>query len=56
MPTSARAYEPRVDDALVAAVRPLASALQRLHPTRVDGVEKLPAGPALLVGNHGLLG
>lgn len=27
-----------------------------MHPVRLDGIEHLPQGPALLVGNHGLLG
>jgi len=37
-------------------VRPLVRALSLLHPVRVEGVENLPSGPALLVGNHGMLG
>lgn len=46
----------RVDARVVSALRPLARAVSLVHPVRIDGVEKLPAGPALLVGNHGLLG
>ncbi|MDB4945827.1 MAG: uncharacterized protein JWP97_5361 [Labilithrix sp.] len=38
------------------AVRPLVRALSVLHPVTVDGLKNVPTGPALLVGNHGLLG
>lgn len=31
-------------------------ALSKLHPVRVEGVENVPRGAALLVGNHGVLG
>jgi 1-acyl-sn-glycerol-3-phosphate acyltransferase len=31
-------------------------ALSRLHDVTVDGLRHLPSGPALLVGNHGMLG
>lgn len=41
---------------LVRAVRPFVRALSLLHPVTVDGLRHLPAGPALLVGNHGMLG
>ena len=34
----------------------LASAMVRYHGATLDGAHHLPAGPALLVGNHGLLG
>lgn len=40
----------------ISAVRPLVHALERLHPTRVQGAENIPRGAALLVGNHGVLG
>lgn len=30
--------------------------VERYHPAHFEGVENIPAGPALLVGNHGLLG
>lgn len=46
----------RVDARVVAALRPLARIVSKLHPVRMDGLEHLPTGPALLVGNHGLLG
>ena len=37
-------------------MKPLARAVRVLHRSRMDGVEHLPRGAALLVGNHGLLG
>lgn len=37
-------------------MRPLARLVSRLHPVRLEGTEHLPDGPAVLVGNHGLLG
>jgi len=46
----------RIDLRVVAALRQLARVVAVVHPVRLDGVEHLPAGPALLVGNHGLLG
>lgn len=52
----AREWDARPHPLLVRAVRPLVRALELAHPIRVDGVENLPRGPALLVGNHGLLG
>lgn len=42
--------------ALIRAVRPLVRALSLLHPVTMDGMKHLPSGPALLVGNHGMLG
>jgi 1-acyl-sn-glycerol-3-phosphate acyltransferase len=42
---------------LVQAVKPLLRALASFHPVRIEGASNVPArGPALLVGNHGLLG
>lgn len=41
---------------LVRAVRPFVHALSRLHAVAVDGITNIPRGPALLVGNHGMLG
>ena len=41
---------------LVSAVRPLVRVMSMLHSVSVDGVNHLPSGPALLVGNHGMLG
>jgi 1-acyl-sn-glycerol-3-phosphate acyltransferase len=46
----------RPHPALVRAVRPFVRALSRLHDVSVDGLRHLPSGPALLVGNHGMLG
>lgn len=45
-----------MDPRLIALVRPLVKALHLVHTPRFEGVENLPEGPALLVGNHGLLG
>lgn len=45
-----------MDDRVVAIVRPLLRVLHALHAPRFGGLEHLPRGPALLVGNHGLLG
>ena len=45
-----------MDARVVAALRPLARLVARHHPVRLEGTEHLPDGPALLVGNHGLLG
>jgi 1-acyl-sn-glycerol-3-phosphate acyltransferase len=42
----------RVTDTVGACVR----VLRRYHPITLEGVENLPPGPCLLVGNHGLLG
>lgn len=52
----AERFRDRVDMRVVELVRPAVRALNALHPTRVEGLENLPSGGALLVGNHGLLG
>lgn len=49
-------YRARVEMSLVRLVEPVIALLARLHALRIDGLERLPRGPALLVGNHGLLG
>lgn len=49
-------WRDQLDLRLVHMLQPLVRALYALHPTRLEGVERLPAGPVLLVGNHGLLG
>lgn len=49
-------FRDRVDARLVSIARPVVRALQLVHPTRMEGLEHLPDGPAILVGNHGLLG
>lgn len=49
-------WRDRVDARVVAALRPFARLIAAVHPVRIDGLEHLPEGPALLVGNHGLLG
>ncbi len=42
---------------LVRAVRPLVRAMARLHAVTCEGIENIPKdGPAILVGNHGMLG
>jgi 1-acyl-sn-glycerol-3-phosphate acyltransferase len=51
-----RTWQDRIDPKLVRVALPVVRTLARLHPLRLDGAEHLPAGPALLVGNHGLLG
>lgn len=53
---AAERWYARVDSRVVSALRPLARLVAKFHPVRLDGIEHLPAGPALLVGNHGLLG
>lgn len=51
------AWDARPDPLLVRAVRPIVQALGRFHPLRLEGTRHLPRrGPAILVGNHGLLG
>lgn len=45
-------HDPLVTDAVRSCVR----VLRRYHPIRFEGAEHLPDGPALLVGNHGILG
>lgn len=37
-------------------IRPFLHLLRQLHAPRLEGLSNLPPGPALLVGNHGLLG
>lgn len=49
-------WDARPHPLLVRALRPLVRTLELLHPVRFEGLEKLPVGPALLVGNHGMLG
>ena len=49
-------WRSRPTPALVRAIRPIIRALSRFHPVRLEGMQHLPEGPALLVGNHGLLG
>ncbi|AKT42684.1 lysophospholipid acyltransferase family protein [Chondromyces crocatus] len=49
-------WRDQVDARWIALARPLVRALHRVHTPRFEGLEHLPRGPALLVGNHGLLG
>ena len=49
-------WDARVEPKLIQLARPIVRALARLHPLRLEGSEHLPRGPALLVGNHGVLG
>jgi 1-acyl-sn-glycerol-3-phosphate acyltransferase len=56
MPSEPHEWDARPHPALVRAARPIVRALARLHPLRLDGLHHLPPGPALLVGNHGMLG
>lgn len=49
-------WDARPHPAFVRALRPLVRSLELLHPVRVEGLAHLPVGPALLVGNHGMLG
>lgn len=49
-------WDARPHPALVRAVRPVVRALSLMHPLRVVGAHHVPRGPALLVGNHGMLG
>ena len=49
-------WRSRPTPALVRAIQPIVRALSRFHPVRLEGLGHLPKGPALLVGNHGLLG
>lgn len=55
-PDEVRFARPRLDGRLVTAARAFNRLLRRYHPVRLDGAEHLPRGPALLVGNHGLVG
>lgn len=52
----AERFRDRVDDRLVSVARMFVHGLEAIHPVRFDGLENLPDGPAVLVGNHGLLG
>jgi 1-acyl-sn-glycerol-3-phosphate acyltransferase len=52
----AERFRDRVDHRLVPVARKLVRALEAIHPVRFEGLENLPSGPAVLVGNHGLLG
>ena len=56
VPSDSARYRHRVDVRWVDAVRPFARALRFVHPVRCEGAHHVPAGAALLVGNHGLVG
>lgn len=47
---------PKPSDPVLRVARGLASLATLWHRARLHGVEHLPDGPALLVGNHGLMG
>ena len=47
---------PSLDGRVVGAARAFNRLLRRYHPVRFDGLERLPSGPVLLVGNHGRMG
>jgi 1-acyl-sn-glycerol-3-phosphate acyltransferase len=49
---------PRLDSAspVLRSVRAAAALLARYHRGALEGADRLPDGPALLVGNHGLFG
>jgi 1-acyl-sn-glycerol-3-phosphate acyltransferase len=49
-------WDARLDPFLLRAARPLVRALSLFHPLKLEGTENIPRGPALLVGNHGMLG
>lgn len=49
-------WQPRPHAGLCALARAAVRALSPYHGVVFEGAERLPAGPALLVGNHGLLG
>lgn len=49
-------HAPSPTDPLLRAARAVAAAATRWHRARCEGLETLPSGPALLVGNHGLYG
>jgi 1-acyl-sn-glycerol-3-phosphate acyltransferase len=49
-------WDARPHELLVRAVRPFVRALSFLHPVTLDGANNIPRGPAVLVGNHGMLG
>jgi 1-acyl-sn-glycerol-3-phosphate acyltransferase len=52
----AERFRDQVDTRLVSLFQPAVRALMAVHPVRIDGLENLPSGAAVLVGNHGLLG
>lgn len=49
-------WDARPHPGLLRALRPFVRALARRHPLRIEGLENLPHGAALLVGNHGVFG
>jgi 1-acyl-sn-glycerol-3-phosphate acyltransferase len=49
-------WEPRPDSLVLRFARRAAAALRAYHRATLDGIEHLPTGPALIVGNHGTLG
>lgn len=49
-------WRPRPHPALCALARLAVRAAGAYHGVTFEGVERLPQGPALLVGNHGLMG
>jgi 1-acyl-sn-glycerol-3-phosphate acyltransferase len=49
-------WDARPHGGLLRVVAPLVRAMSKLHPVRMVGVEQIPKGAAILVGNHGLLG
>jgi 1-acyl-sn-glycerol-3-phosphate acyltransferase len=46
----------RAEDPMLRAARRLGGLAARWHRAELAGAHRLPAGPALLVGNHGLFG
>lgn len=52
----AHRWRARHDPLITDAVRSCVKVLKRYHPITFEGADNLPSGPALLVGNHGLLG
>ena len=55
-PPDATSALPPLSDRMVGAARVANQLLRRYHAVRFDGLEHLPSGPVLLVGNHGRLG
>lgn len=49
-------WDARPHPVLLKAVRPIVRAMSMMHPIKVLGANLVPRGPALLVGNHGMLG
>jgi 1-acyl-sn-glycerol-3-phosphate acyltransferase len=49
-------WDARPHAGLLSAARRVVRAVGRVHPVHVEGVENIPEGGAILVGNHGLLG